>query len=348
VLFGLWNVVAVVDIAECSVSDTLSFMVGWIIELIKVETLDVNNFLRYYYAKGEQMHFRLTVRNIAMTTEISTFVLDVYDNLNVPFGHIVISDKQIKPGISLLLVEDLAIPEWVSLGDGLVLANAYTALPALGGVPWCPQVSTTFSIMKVIHDVAVIDVYPSVHEASQCQAINVTVVVRNEGNVAETFDVAARYDSKLINTFTITNLSPKAEKTIVLTWFTNCIPPGNYTLSAEASVVSGEVNIENNKFVDGVVRITGLPSPPVEWAWPKWLLALLFVLAVILGAILVLLIAILILCWSKRKKEEEEKTTVPYSIGHLSPVKKCSVCGREFPGVYTFCPYCMSFHGKDY
>jgi hypothetical protein len=39
----------------------------------------------------------------------------------------------------------------------------------------------------------------------------------------------------------------------------------------------------------------------------------------------------------KRREEHPFKTT-----------KTCSVCGREFPGVYTFCPYCFTFYGKDY
>ena len=42
-IFGKWKVEAVVDIAGVSVSDRLTFRVGWIIELIKIETVDENN-----------------------------------------------------------------------------------------------------------------------------------------------------------------------------------------------------------------------------------------------------------------------------------------------------------------
>jgi hypothetical protein len=349
-VFGFWNAVAVVDIAEVTVNDTLSFQVGWIIEIIKVETVDVKNVSRTSFMRGEHMCFRLTVKNIAMTDKIATLVLDVYDNLSVSLGQIVLADEWIAPGVTTMFIEDLLIPEWASLGAGVVYANAYTALPALGGVPWCPQVSTTFSIVKVIvHDVAVISVVPSVTEAFPCQTINISVVVRNEGDVGETFDVSVYYDSVLIGKSTVESLAPHFEKTLKFIWCTYCVPPGDYTISAEASVVPGEVDVEDNRFVDGVVRIKPLvlpPPPPVEYVLPKWLLAFLFLLAVLVGAILVILVGF-ILWWTRERRKEGE--AIKRVEEHPSKATKtCNVCGREFPGVYTFCPHCMSFHGKDY
>jgi len=355
-VFGVWNVVAVVDIAEVAVNDTLSFLVGWVVELIKVETVDVDNVLRVDFMKNEHMYFRLTIKNIAMTDKIATLILDVYDNLSIPFGQIILMDKHIAPGVTVLFVaEYLLIPEWSSLGDGVVYANAYTALPSSGGVPWCPQVSTTFSIVKIItHDVAVVNVAPSITEAFPCQSVNVSVTVRNEGNTLETFDVCAYYDSALIGTFTVMNLAPKTEKDIMFKWCTCCLQPGNYTLSAVASIVPGEVDAEDNRFVDGVVWIKPLvpPSPPsVECVLPKWLLTFLFLLAVLVGACLVLLIGLAL--WWTRERKKEAQTVVPTpSVKRreehpFKTTKTCSVCGREFPGVYTFCPYCFTFHGKD-
>jgi len=354
-VFGIWNVVAVVDIAGVTVSDTLGFLVGWIVELIKVETVDVNNVSRSSFMRSEHMCFRLTVKNIAMTDKIATLVLDVYDNLSISFGQVVLVDEQLAPGVTVLFIKDLLIPEWASLGGGVVYANAYTALPALGGVPWCPQVSTIFSIVKIIvHDVAVINVVPSVTQAFPCETVNISVVVRNKGDVSETFDVSAYYDSVLIGVSTVENLAPRSEKTLKFRWCTCCVAPGDYTISAEASVVPGEVYVEDNRFVDGVVRIKPLvPPPPVEYVLPRWLLAFLFLLAVLVGATLAVLVGFVLWWTRERKKEEEEKmpTLLPFKPHEKRPFKaskKCSVCGREFPGVYTFCPYCMSFHGKDY
>jgi len=165
-IFGLWNAVASVDIAGVQVNDTLCFLVGWIIELIKVETVDLNNLSRTSFVRDEHMCFRLTAKNIAMTDKNATLTIDVYDNLSLHLGQVVLVDEQMMPGVTVLFVKDLLIPNSASSGQGVVYANAYTALPALGGVPWCPQVSTTFSIVKIVaHDVAVISVAPSVTEA---------------------------------------------------------------------------------------------------------------------------------------------------------------------------------------
>jgi len=356
--FGVWNVGAVVDIAEMTVNDTPSFLVGWIVELIKVETVDVNNVSRTAFMKNEHMRFRLTVKNIAITDNIATLTLDVYDNLSISFGHVVLVDEQLAPGVTVLFIEDLLIPEWASLGDGVVFANAYTALPSLGGVPWCPQVSTKFSIVKmIVHDVAVINVIPSVTETFPCQTVNVSVVVRNEGDVSETFSVSSYYDSALIGTSTVENLSPLTERPLKFSWCTSCVPPSNYTLSAVAGVVPGEVDVEDNRLVDGAVRIKPLvppPAPAVECVLPKWLLAFLFLLAVLVGANLVAIVGFILWWMRERGKEREAKpvkpsaSVKPVEEHQFKATKTCNVCGKEFPAVYTFCPYCMSFHGKDW
>jgi len=353
-VFGGWNVIAVVDIAEVAVNDTLSFLVGCIVQVVKVETVDVNNVSRTSFMKDEHMYFRLTVKNIAMMDKIATFIVDIYDNLSVSLGHVMLIDEQVAPGVTVMLVRDLLIPQWASLGDGVVYANAYTALPALGGIPWCHDVSTTFSIVKmIVHDVAVVNVKPSATEVFSCQSVNVSVVVRNEGNAGEAFEVYAYYDSNLIGTFMVRSLAPQAEKDIMFRWCTCCLQPGDYTLSAEASVVPGEVDVEDNRFVDGVVRIKPwVPPAPVDFVLPRWLLAFLFLLAVLVGACFVLLIGLALCCTRKRKKEAHTAVRTPSvkrrEENQFKATKTCSVCGREFPGAYTFCPYCMSLHGKDY
>jgi len=351
-VFGFWNVVAKVDIAEVTVNDTLSFQVGYIVELVKVETVDVNNVSRTSFMKNEHMSFRLTIKNIAMTEKIATLILDIYDNLSISLGQVVLADEQIAPGVTILFIEDLLIPEWASLGAGVVYANALSA----GGSAWCPEVFTIFSIVKMIaHDVAVINVVPSVTEAFPCQTVDVSVTVKNEGDVSETFDVSTYYDSVLIGTLTVENLFPQTERILKFSWCTSCVSPGNYTLSAVASVVPGEVDVKDNRFVDEVVRIKpGVPpSPaPVECVLPKWLLAFLFLLAVLVGACLVLLIGLALWCMRERKKEALLVVSTPSDKRHeeyrFKTTKTCSVCGREFLGVYTFCPYCFTFHGKDY
>jgi len=355
-VFGVWNVVAVVDIAEVTVNDTLSFLVGWIVELVKVETADSNNVSRTSFMRDERTCFRLTVKNIAMTNKIATLILNVYDNLSVSLGQVVLMDEQITPGVTVLFLEEnLLIPEGASLGTGVVYANAYTALPALGGVSWCPEVSTTFSIRKaIVHDVAVISVVPSANEVFPCQTVNISVVVRNEGNSSETFNVSCYYNSVLIGTLAVNNLPPQTEKALTFNWCICCIPPGNYTISAELNVVPGEIDIDNNRFVDGVVRINPwTPPPSVEYVLPRWFLAFLFLLAVIAGATFVVTVGFAL--WQMHKRKNQTSVAAPTNVSDsklykkhpLKATKTCNVCGREFPAVYTFCPYCFTYQGDE-
>ena len=355
-IFGIWTAVASVDIAGVVVSDTLTFNVGWIVQILDLKTVDKNNVLKVAFMKNESLCFRITVKNIAITSRIATLIIEAYDNLSVFLGKIVLPDKNIEPGITVLFIPDIIIPESASLGEGIAFANAYTRLPSVGGIPWCPQVSTKFLIVKkMVHDVAVVNVIPSPTTVRQGEFVKVSVCVINYGNTIETFNVSAYYDFTLIGTSTVRNLNPNIEKSLMFYWNTSYVNPGNYTISAMASIIPGEVNIDNNRFVDGVVEIKPLiiPPPPVPCVIPRWLIAFLFVIAVLVGLTLGLLV-IFILLWLRRRKEDEEEE-VPISLpakpseGDLYSVKKkCNVCGREFLGVYTFCPYCMSFHGKDY
>jgi len=356
VVFGVWNVVAIVDIAEVTVNDTVSFLVGWIVELVKVETVDVNNISKTDFMKNESMYFRLTTKNIAMTDRIATLSIDVYDNFSFPLGSVIVEDERVPPGVTVFFIRELLIPKWATLGIGIVHANAYDVSPQLGEVPWCPQVSTTFSIVKVIarHDVAVINVVPSVTEVFSGQTVNISVVVVNEGDVKETFDVSCHYDSVLIEILTVENLSPQTEKTLTFSWRTCCVPPGNYTIRAEAEVVPEEIDVDDNTFSDGVVQVKPwAPASTVEYVLPRWLLALLFLLAVLIGICIVLL-AGLGLWWTREREKEASKKQATTSIVNsreenpFKTTKTCSACGREFPEVYTFCPHCFTFHNKDY
>lgn len=352
-VLGVWDVIATIEIAEVVVNDTLTFKVGWIVELLKVETVDFNNMSRIRFMRNKNMYFRLTVRNIAMTDKIATLILDVYDYLNFSLGQIVLQNERILPDITVFFIDDLLIPEWAALGLGVVYANA---LHVLGEGPWCPEVSATFSIVKmIVHDVAVVSVVPSANEVFPCQRVNISIFVINEGDVSETFNVSCYYDSVSIGMLTVENLPPRTEKALTFSWCTCCVPPGNYTISGEASIVPGEIDIDNNRFVDGVVQVkpSTLP-PPAEYALPRWLLAFLFLLAVFVGACLVLLVGLALWSMRERKKEGQigrQLTASTVKLHEESPFKInkiCSACGREFPGVYTFCPYCLTFQGKDY
>ena len=147
-LFGEWTIFGSVEIAEQKVNDTCTFKFGWLIEIIQVETVDINGNTKTSFRKGEHIHFNITVKNIAFTSKIATYTLVVYDECDVPIGRVILHDWSISPGTTQIFIIDLQIPKWAYVGVGTVYANAYTNLPELHGTPYCPEISITFMIAK--------------------------------------------------------------------------------------------------------------------------------------------------------------------------------------------------------
>ncbi len=105
------------------------------------------------------------------------------------------------------------------------------------------------------HDVAVTNVVPSPTTVDQGDDVNVTITAANEGDYIETFTVTAYYDSNIIGTKIVGPLNPKASTTFNITWSTTGVPPGTYTISANASIVLGEIDTADNSFTDGTVTV---------------------------------------------------------------------------------------------
>jgi len=145
--FGIWAVNATVEVLGKTVSDSLTFRVGWIIEVLKVEPVDQYGNPKTVYRKGEEMYFKVTMQNIAWASKIVTLTVTVYDECNVPIGQLALQDWIINPATSILSIAGLPIPPWTLIQIATVYANAYTALPILGGTPYCPEVYATFMVV---------------------------------------------------------------------------------------------------------------------------------------------------------------------------------------------------------
>jgi len=121
----------------------------------------------------------------------------------------------------------------------------------------------------VIHDIAVISVAPSLASVKLGELVNITVVVENQGTMAETFDVniyrsTDRFHWWLVETRTVSTLAPGANETLTLVWNTTNVPKGTYTIKAVASLVSGEEDEEDNTLEsDETVTVTGPETLPL-------------------------------------------------------------------------------------
>jgi len=352
IIFGEWFAIATVDIAQQVVVDTLTFQVGWIIKITNITTLNARLEPQTRYLRGEVIVFDLTVENIALTLKSATIMIDAQDADSYPIIHIEMDNLVFQPGENHVRAYS-QIPTAAAIGEATVSAAAYTAPPKISGVLYSPAALSTFEIIRVPvlvekHDIAVLTVSPSKTLVYTGEIINIYVVVKNEGTYIESFNVTAFYDSNVVGKLFVNGLEPGREMLLVFYWDTRNVTEGNYTLSAEASVVPDEVNIENNRFINGVVWVKPWMYPPV-WKIPIWLLVLLFLLAMLIGILLLLVLICALLRRRRRKKKDE--MVIPPILPTIMPFqrsKKCRVCGKEFLGVYTFCPYCFTFHGKDY
>jgi len=144
--FGIWNATATVEVLQKTIRDTLTFRVGWIVEIIKVETVNEDGEKEINFVRGEHVSFNLTVHNIAFTSKTVAFTVVAYDEQAVPIGQAVLWGWVVPSGASEVFIIDLQLPKWALVGVGSIYANAYTSLPQAGGVPYCPEASTFFII----------------------------------------------------------------------------------------------------------------------------------------------------------------------------------------------------------
>jgi parallel beta-helix repeat protein len=145
--FGVYTVLAAVEVSGRKANDTLTFLMGWIIEIISVKTVDQYGAPKIIFVEGEQIYFSVNVKNIAFTSKNATLTVGVIDET-----HQVISVADIRlnvpPGIhEYNLVFHVAVPQWTLVGLASAHVCAFTTWPWSSGVPYCPEISTTFRIV---------------------------------------------------------------------------------------------------------------------------------------------------------------------------------------------------------
>ena len=115
------------------------------------------------------------------------------------------------------------------------------------------------NVADLTHDVAVTSVTPASTTVLVDTSVDITVDVKNEGNINEAFDVTAYANATLIETQTVTYLgSHNLTTTLTFTWNTTGVPLGPYTINATASTVPGETDtVDNTRVSAQPVTVTG-------------------------------------------------------------------------------------------
>jgi len=106
------------------------------------------------------------------------------------------------------------------------------------------------------HDMAIINITPAKTVVGQGYKCKINVTAENQGTFNESFNVTFSVNATRIENKTVDKLTPGTSKTLVFEWNTTMFDKGNYTISAYAEPVLGEIDTTDNTFTDGTVKVT--------------------------------------------------------------------------------------------
>jgi len=111
-------------------------------------------------------------------------------------------------------------------------------------------------VFIIRRDIVVLSVAPSTHETYIEYVVNVTVSVKNDGDIPENFTVKTYHNDTMFGTFDVINLAAGENITLVFDWNTGDVVAGHsYMIKANASLVPYEANTTNNELFDGTVKV---------------------------------------------------------------------------------------------
>ncbi|MCW4052180.1 MAG: hypothetical protein NWE78_03085 [Candidatus Bathyarchaeota archaeon] len=111
------------------------------------------------------------------------------------------------------------------------------------------------------HDVAICDFTTSkagcmpVETVGQGETVDMTILVENQGDYTEVFNVTAYANGTWTSHQEVT-LDPGQNQTLLFVWDTTAFSKGNYLIIGEADIVAGEADPTDNTFVYGWIFVT--------------------------------------------------------------------------------------------
>ncbi len=197
----------------------------------------------------------LDASNVTLTSLVLTWT-PATDNMEVEF-------YKVYQGNTLLAVLPTSIHTYSA--TGLKPATTYSFKVEAGDVAgnWSTDgPSQTITTPAPDHNVAVVSVRAAPTSIVRGATISISVIVLNQGNVAESFRVTTYYNDTLISSLTVTDLQPNANESLSFQWDTAGVGPGTYSVKAVASPVPGENDTSNNARIGDIVTIAAPPNAP--------------------------------------------------------------------------------------
>jgi parallel beta-helix repeat protein len=134
-----------------------------------------------------------------------------------------------------------------------------TGSDGLGDSPYIIDANNrdNYPFMKpygVQHDVGITDVTPSGTIVGQGFSLNITVATFNYGIYTETCNITVYANTTAIASQNV-SITSRNSTTITFAWNTTGWAIGNYTISANTTIVPDETDIADNSYIDDVVTV---------------------------------------------------------------------------------------------
>jgi hypothetical protein len=141
--FGTWTALAKSSVAEVSVNDTVTFVVGYIVTVNSSVTTDPAY-------RGEDVNVTVWLNNIGTINRDVFVSITIYDDVGMPiasYGRV----ETVTPGVSTEpFTYTLTLAPWAHVGQGTVYINLFTgAPPSECGVCYGPEHVQTFTLKFV-------------------------------------------------------------------------------------------------------------------------------------------------------------------------------------------------------
>ncbi|MBS7281606.1 MAG: hypothetical protein KIH09_17470, partial [Candidatus Freyarchaeota archaeon] len=147
-MFGQWTAFATVEITGRIVNDTLTFKVGWIVELISLRTINQNYTAQDVFVRGSYVGIEICLRNIAISQKTTYLTITIFDSLKNSINSTAIDNFVVPPNdVPCYTYVFLYIPPNTVRGKATIYAGAYTGPISSNGVPYCPEISKHITIV---------------------------------------------------------------------------------------------------------------------------------------------------------------------------------------------------------
>ena len=136
--YGIWTVLATVEVGQIIVSDTVSFMYS-----NPAVTIQNGITLPATVARGSNMNINITFQNIQNLPSSAVLTITIYDNDTVPINTTILNMNTITGNT---VTTSINIPTWAFVGTATVYVNILTQNPLNEGVPLITEQTANFQI----------------------------------------------------------------------------------------------------------------------------------------------------------------------------------------------------------